>query len=171
MAAVAGASPVTMTARTPSVFSSEINAVESGRGGSPRAMIPASFSAAVGPMATARTRKPFASSSFAVLAASGFDCVSPATAAKAPLTARTVTPAESVAVASDIFVPGSNGTNLVSFGRSEAAFFAAVGTRQGSHSHHVRFVEARHDMDRGYRQCVLRQRSGLVRAQHIDACR
>ena len=79
---------------------------------------------------------------------------------------------------------GSNGTNLISFGRSEAAFFAAaarmariyrilpaVRTRQGSHSQDVRFVEAGHGMNGGYRQFVLRQRAGLIRAQHVDACR
>jgi hypothetical protein len=71
-------------------------------------------------------RKPLASSSFAVFDASGADRVSPATAAKAPLTARTVTPPASMAVASDIFVPGSNGTNLASLGRLEAAFLAAA---------------------------------------------
>src|ERR1022692_238905 len=283
MAAVAGASPVTMTARTPSVCSSVINAAESGRGGSLRATIPASFIAAGGPIATASTRKPCASSSFAVLDASGAACVRPATTAKAPFTARTVAPPGSAAVASDIFVPGSNGTNLISFGRSEATFFAAadrmavstgscppselaraatpktcdsskpdmawtavtfssfcvsvpvlsahstsirsdlarrpnspeqplprrairrsrtwhgrrlpsvrfasacrsyprtarrsdrilpaVRTRQSSHSQDVRFVEAGHGMDGGYLQFVLRQRAGLIRAQHVDACR
>jgi hypothetical protein len=49
MAAVAGASPVTMTVRTPSVCNSVISAAESVRGGSLRAMIPASFSASGGP--------------------------------------------------------------------------------------------------------------------------
>ena len=39
-------------------------------------------------MATARTRKPFPSRSFAILDASGVGCVRRATAANAPLTAR-----------------------------------------------------------------------------------
>ena len=43
MAAVAGASPVTMTVRTPNVRNSVMSAAESVRGGSLRAMIPASF--------------------------------------------------------------------------------------------------------------------------------
>src|ERR1019366_9082126 len=66
-----------------------INAAESGRGGSLRAMIPASFSAAGGPTATASTRKPCASSWLAVVDASGDGCARPMTAAKAPFTART----------------------------------------------------------------------------------
>ena len=45
MAAVAGASPVTMTVRTPNVRNSVMSAAESDRGGSLRAMIPASFTA------------------------------------------------------------------------------------------------------------------------------
>ena len=48
------------------------------------------------------------------------------TTAKAPFTIRCVAPAESVAVASDIFVAGSKGTNLTSFGASETALLAAA---------------------------------------------
>ena len=47
----------------------------------------------------------------------------------------------------------------------------AVRTRQGSQSQHVRLVEAGHGMDGGYRQLVLRQRAGLIRAQHVDTGR
>ena len=47
----------------------------------------------------------------------------------------------------------------------------AVRTRQGSQSQDVRFVEAGHGVDGGYRQFVLRQRAGLIRAQHVDAGR
>ena len=71
IAAVAGASPVTITVRTPSVCNSLTSAAESARGGSLSAMIPASFTAPGGPMATASTRKPLASSWFAILEASG----------------------------------------------------------------------------------------------------
>jgi hypothetical protein len=48
---------------------------------------------------------------------------------------------------------------------------AAVRTRERSHAQDVRFVEARHGMNRSYRQSVLRQRAGLIRAQHVDAGR
>ena len=84
----------------------------------------------------------------------------------------------SVAVASDIFVAGSNGMNLISFGRSDGHFFRgggpnggihrilpAVRTRQGSQPQNVRFVEAGHGMNGGYLQLVLRQRAGFIRAQ------
>ena len=47
----------------------------------------------------------------------------------------------------------------------------AVGTGQGSQSQHVRLVEAGHGMDGGYRQFILRQRAGLIGAQHVDAGR
>ena len=47
----------------------------------------------------------------------------------------------------------------------------AVRTRQGSQSQDVRLVEAGHGMDGGHRQLVLRQRAGLIRAQHVDAGR
>ena len=49
MAAVAGASPVTITVRTPSPCNSLMSAAESGRGGSLSAMSPASFIAVGGP--------------------------------------------------------------------------------------------------------------------------
>ena len=73
-------------------------------------MIPASRIAAGLPTATARTRKPFASSSFAVAEAAGDGGARPATTAKAPFTTRSVPPSGSAAVASAIFVAGSNGT-------------------------------------------------------------
>ena len=60
MAAVAGASPVTITVRTPSPCNSVTSAAESVRGGSLSAMSPASFIAVGGPAATASTLKPFA---------------------------------------------------------------------------------------------------------------
>ena len=47
----------------------------------------------------------------------------------------------------------------------------AVGTRQGSQSQHVRLVEAGHGMDGGYSQFILRERAGLIGAQHVDAGR
>ena len=58
MAAVAGASPVTITVRTPKPCNSVTSAAESARGGSLSAMSPASFIAVGGPAATASTRKP-----------------------------------------------------------------------------------------------------------------
>jgi hypothetical protein len=61
MAAVAGASPVTITVRTPSLCNSVTSAADSGRGGSLSAMSPASFIAVALPTATANTLKPFAS--------------------------------------------------------------------------------------------------------------
>jgi hypothetical protein len=126
MAAVAGASPVSMTVRTPKVRNSATSAGESIRGGSLSAMMPASLTAVSGPTATASTRKPCASSWFAAVDASGGGSVRSAIAAKAPFSTRTVAPLGSTAVASDIFVAESKGTNLPSFGRSDAAFFAAA---------------------------------------------
>ena len=55
MAAVAGASPVTITVRTPSVSNSVTSAAEFVRGGSLRAISPSSFIASGGPAATAKT--------------------------------------------------------------------------------------------------------------------
>ena len=46
--------------------------------------------------------------------------------AKAPLTIRCVAPVESVAVASDSFFAGSNGTNLTSLSASETVLLAAA---------------------------------------------
>ena len=71
MAAVAGASPVTITVRMPKPFNSLTSAAESLRGGSPSAMRPASFIPVRGPAATAGTRKPLSSSSLAKAAAVG----------------------------------------------------------------------------------------------------
>src|ERR1700722_13864946 len=48
------------------------------------------------------------------------------TVANAPLTTRSVPPFASVAVASDIFVAGSNGTNLINLGRLAEPFFVAA---------------------------------------------
>ena len=42
---------------------------------------------------------------------------------------------------------------------------------RAAQSQHVRLVEAGHGMDGGNRQFVLRQRAGLIRAQHVDARR
>ena len=126
MMAVAGASPVTITVRTPNPCNSVTSAAESGRGGSLSAMSPASFIAVGGPAATARTRKPFSSSSFAAAAAVADGCARPMTAAKAPFTIRCVPPAASIAVASDIFFAGSKGANLTNFGASEVALRAAA---------------------------------------------
>jgi hypothetical protein len=143
MAAVAGASPVTITVRTPSPCNSLMSAAESGRGGSLSAMSPASFMAVAVPAATASTLKPFASSSFAAAIAVGDGCARPMTMAEAPFTIRCGRPVESVAVASDIF--------------SEMAFLAAAarmvpstgswppfGTRQRGQRQNVRLVEAGH---------------------------
>ena len=96
MAAVAGASPVTITVRTPKPCNSATSAAESARGGSLSAMSPASFIAVGGPAATARTLKPFPSSSFAAAAAVGDGCARPMTAAKAPFTIRCAPPVESL---------------------------------------------------------------------------
>ena len=85
-------------------------------------MSPASFIAFGGPAATASTLKPFPSSSSEAAVAVGDGWVRPMTAAKAPFTTRCVPPPGSCTVASDIFVPGSNGTNLMILGASEAAF-------------------------------------------------
>jgi len=65
-----------------------ISAAESARGGSLSAISPASFIAVGGPAATARTLKPFPSSSADAAVAAGGDWVKPMTAAKAPFTTR-----------------------------------------------------------------------------------
>ncbi len=120
IAAVAGASPVTMTVRTPNVLSSEIREVESLRGGSLSAISPMSCMDAAGPAATAKTLKPCFSSSSAKPAAMGDGEASFATTVKAPLRMRSTLPFAPVAVASEVFLAGSNGTNAISFGRSDA---------------------------------------------------
>jgi hypothetical protein len=106
MATVAGASPVTITVRTPSSCNSLTSAAESVRRGSLSAMSPTSFIAAGGPAATASTLKPCPSSSLAAAVVVGDGWARTMTAAKAPFTIRCVPPVESVAVASDIFVAG-----------------------------------------------------------------
>src|SRR5271156_2654397 len=87
--------PVTITVRTPSPCNSLMSAAESGRGGSLSAIRPASFIASGGPAATARTLKPFLSSSSDAAVAVEDGCVRPMTAAKAPFTTRWVPPLES----------------------------------------------------------------------------
>ena len=112
MAAVAGASPVSITVRTPNPCNSVTSAAESVRGGSLSAMSPASFIAAGSPAATASTRNPCPSSSSAAAVAMGDGWVRPTTTAKAPFRTRWVPLPGSTIVASDIFVAGSNGTNV-----------------------------------------------------------
>ena len=120
IAAVAGASPVTMTVRTPNVLSSEIREIESARGGSLSAISPMSCMDAAGPAATAKTLKPCFSSSSAKPVAVGDGALRLATTVKAPLMMRSTPAFASVAVASDVFLAGSNGTNAISCGRSDA---------------------------------------------------
>src|SRR5487761_2699674 len=126
IAAVAGASPVTITVCTPSARSSVIRAAESARGGSLSAIIPASCIDAGGPAATARTRKPCVSRPVAAAAAVGDGCARSITAANAPFTIRCVAPPASTAVASDILVAGSKGTNLTSLGESAVGLWTAA---------------------------------------------
>ncbi len=81
-------------------------------------------------------------------------------------------PLESVAVASDILVAGSRGTNFISGSFLGGVRMASpVRTREGSDSQHVRFVKAGHGIDGGYRQFVLGERTGLIRAEYLDARR
>src|ERR1700733_4337787 len=127
MAAVAGASPVTITVRTPSARNSLTSAAESGRGGSLSAMSPASCIAVDGPAATASTLNPFASSSFATAPAVGDGWARSITTAQAPLTIRCGLPGESVAVASDIFFAGSKAANLINRGASATGLLVAAG--------------------------------------------
>ena len=56
--AVTGASPVTITVRTPRPCNWAMSAAESSRGGSLSAITPAMRSGSAGPIATTRTRKP-----------------------------------------------------------------------------------------------------------------
>jgi hypothetical protein len=104
-----GASPVTITVRTPSVFSSVTRAAESSRAGSLSAINPMSCIAAGGPAATASTRKPFASSSFAAAAAVGEGAAIATDDGEGALDDAQRSRLGSVAVASDIFVAGSKG--------------------------------------------------------------
>ncbi len=184
MAAVAGASPVTITVRTPSPCNSVTSAAESVRGGSLSAMSPTSFIAFGGPAATASTRKPCSSSSFAAAVAVGDGWARPMTTAKAPFTTRCVPPPASVTVASDIFVAGSNGTNLIIFGASETALPEAAdrmapSTGSCPPSELASAASARtcasskagHRANGRHRQRIARQRAGLVGAQHIHRCR
>jgi len=71
MAAVAGASPVAITVRTPSALSSSTSAAESPRGGSLSAIRPIGRIAWGAPAATASTRKPCPSSVLALASAVG----------------------------------------------------------------------------------------------------
>src|SRR5208337_4575742 len=117
IAAVAGASPVTITVRTPKVRISVTNAAESARGGSLSAISPAKRIDAAAPVATASSRKPFAWSSLAAADNAGIGGARPITEAYAPFTIRSVPPPlGSAAVASEVFLAGSKGTNLISFG-------------------------------------------------------
>jgi hypothetical protein len=97
--------------------------MESVRGGSLSAIRPISWTDAGRPAATAKTLKPCFSSSSAKSLAVGTGPVRLITAAKAPLMIRWTPPFASVAVASDVFLAGSNGRNLASFGRSGAGFW------------------------------------------------
>ena len=137
-----------------------MSAAESARGGSLSAISPASFIAPGGPAATASTRKPLPSSSFAAALAAGAGCARPMTTAKAPFTIRSVAPAGSVAVASDIFFAGSNGTNLHqcrrvgdALGRRGGAngpidrVLPAIGAGQRRQRQNMRFVEPGHGMN------------------------
>ena len=126
ISAVAGASPVTITVRTPSPFNSEMREIESVRGGSLRAINPMIWLDAAGPAATAKTRKPCFSSSSAIAAAAGEGAVRATTAVNAPLMIRSELPAGSVAVASEVFLTGSNGTKTASFGKPVAVFCDAA---------------------------------------------
>src|ERR1019366_7399501 len=94
--------------------------IESVRGGSLSAIMPITRIEAGGPAATAKTLKPFFSSSSVIAAAAGDGPVRATTAVKAPFTMRLDSPFASVAVASDVFFPGSNGTKVASFGKSDA---------------------------------------------------
>lgn len=126
MAAVAGASPVAITVRMPRPRNSVIRAADSLRGGSLSATSPASFIPVGGPAATARTRKPWSSRSLAAAAAADDDWTRVATTAKAPFTMRCASPFAPVAVASAIFLAGSNAANLINFGASGTALPAAA---------------------------------------------
>ncbi len=86
IAAVAGASPLTITVRTPNSRNSVMKADESGFGGSLSAMSPTRFKADGGPAATASTLKPCFSNSVAAAVAVGDAGANAATTSKAPLT-------------------------------------------------------------------------------------
>ena len=127
IAAVAGASPVTITVRTPKAYNSLTSSAASVRGGSLSAMNPASRIGVGGAHGNGQNPEAllfeFAGPSRRLLAMAS---VSLMTTANAPFTTRTVPPFASAAVASDIFVAGSNGTNLVSLGRSVSFDLAAA---------------------------------------------
>ena len=130
--AVFAASPVTMAIETPRCRKSAMHALESERGGSLSATNPTSVIGAFLPKATPSTRKPLDSSSPAFSVASGEGCDSAITTEKAPLAIRISSPVPSVAVASAIFVAGSNGMKPVRvnefFGDAVAAIRIAAST-------------------------------------------
>ena len=111
MAAVAGASPVTITVRTPNSCNSRTSAAEScARRVAQRDEARQFHRAAVRLQPPGReTPAPRAPSRPPPRSAT--ECARPVTTAKAPFTMRCVAPLESVALASDIFFAGSNGTN------------------------------------------------------------
>ena len=121
IAAVAGASPVTITVRTPSVVQL---LDELGRIGA-RRIAQRDDSRELQRRRRPRPRREPESPSLRVPAPSrrpsATGSASLTTTAKAPFTARSAPPFASTAVASLIFVAGSNGTNLVSFGGSAMA--------------------------------------------------
>jgi hypothetical protein len=109
VAAVAAASPVTMTVRTPSDWSSASNARESPRAGSPNAISPMNASLRGGPHATPKVRYPALARASSSAVTSGLIGAIAATAAGAPLITRTSVPRRSIATASAVLTAGSNG--------------------------------------------------------------
>jgi len=135
-AAVAGASPVTITVRTPSCDSCLTSGAESGLGGSLKPTSPASFSERSGPNATASTRSPCSSSRRASSAIRSF-MSSPALPATrsaiteyAPFVTTLTAPVASRTVAEAHFCDGSNGVKLCrsSCSRSDDGAVAAERT-------------------------------------------
>ena len=115
-----------MTVRTPRVCNSEIREIESVLGGSLSAISPITRAPAGIPAATASTLKPCFSSSSTIAAAAGDGAVRATTAANAPLMIRSAPTLASVTVASDVFLAGSKGRNVASFGRSDAGLCEAA---------------------------------------------
>ena len=143
-------------------------------------MSPASFIAAGGPAATARTLKPFPSSSLAAAVAVGDGWARPMTTAKAPFTTRCVSAVRSCCrrlghlrrriERHELDHLRRIGDGLAGGGGANGGIdrvLPAIRAGERSQRQNMRLVEAGHRTNARHRQRVTRQRAGLVGAQDI----
>ncbi len=147
-------------------------------------MIPASFTASGGPTATASTRKPCASSWFAVVDASGDGLGEAHDCGKGSLhgTHRGAARIHSRGLGhlrggierhkfAQFRQIGGGGLRGGGANGRVHGILPAIRAGEGGDSQNVRFVKAGHRVYGGHLQLVARQRAGFIRAQHLDACR